>query len=136
MGVGMPAHLHLENFAWLAYNVFKATPYHVGSSILGSKNWRDVDIRIMLDDEVFIERYGHWNHGHILFDGKKWSAEMMAWSALAHQMTGLPVDFQVQCVSEANKMYDPSSGHGREALITFRSQDPPKMSAKKRKAIF
>ena len=109
----MPAYLKLQLFAKLIYDAFEAVPYLVGSSSGQSKQWRDVDIRLMLSDEDFIKRYGHWNPGHAQFNIHKWQAECMAYSALGKELTGLPIDFQIQDTTRANESY---SKGPREAL--------------------
>ncbi|MGW1527554.1 hypothetical protein [Streptomyces sp. NPDC002159] len=51
-GVGMPATLHLNAFGRDIAEAFGQTPYLVGSAAVG-KEWRDVDVRLMLPDEQF-----------------------------------------------------------------------------------
>lgn len=99
-GVGMPAGTLLEAFGQWIYDAFGYHAYHVGSSTVG-KTWRDVDVRLILDDDEF----------HALFPGylfahqtdAKWGLICAALSELAKRQTGLPVDFQIQPVKEANK---------------------------------
>lgn len=47
--------------------------------------------------------------------GGKWVSLCMAYAALGRQMTGLPIDFQIQQMTRANRLY-PSRGHPRFAL--------------------
>lgn len=103
MGVGMPADLYLEEFGHQIWNAFGRTAYHVGSSVFG-KEWRDVDVRLLLGDEEY-ERMGLGDPAHP-HENAKWVAWVMAFSALGKQMTGLPIDFQIQQQSYANKQYD------------------------------
>ena len=67
------------------------TPYLVGSA-LSSPNWRDVDIRIMLPDETY--------------DGLAKTVTPallnLSVSLWGQKATGLPIDFQIQRVSDAN----------------------------------
>jgi hypothetical protein len=56
MGVGMTASLYLEEFGSQVWAAFGMPPFHVGSSLLG-KQWRDVDVRLILSDEEY-ERLG------------------------------------------------------------------------------
>jgi hypothetical protein len=102
-GVGMPAALHLNEFGSQLWSAFGKPAYQVGSSLYG-KQWRDVDIRLILDDDEY-ERMGLGDpyHTHI---NAKWVALVMAFSALGKQMTGLPIDFQIQQQSYANKKFD------------------------------
>lgn len=114
MGVGMPGHLLLHEFGSQVWHAFGSPPYHVGSSLL-SKTWRDVDVRMILSDDD----YAVWELGNPRYPHKngKWVALCLAFSALGKQMTGLPIDFQIQQQSLANLAYDqPRSALGVVAL--------------------
>lgn len=116
MGVGMPQTLLLEEFGSQVWHAFGTPPYLVGSA-LTEKQWRDVDIRLILDDEEY-ERLGLGDPrpSRALHNGK-WVALCLAFSALGQQMTGLPIDFQIQEQTHANKAYDgPRSALGMVAL--------------------
>lgn len=114
MGVGMPASLYLHEFGSQVCFAFGHLPYHVGSS-LTSKEWRDVDVRLILpDDEYVALGLGKPNLAH---HNGKWVALCMAFSALGRHMTGLPIDFQIQEQSRANAEYSgPRSTIGIVAL--------------------
>lgn len=112
MGVGMPATLKLHRFGELVWDVFGTIPYQVGSS-LGSKDqpWRDVDVRVILSDE----EYAKWFPSCEPYDPHrcdKWCGLVLAFSALGQQMTGLPIDFQIDQQTYANEHHN---GH-RSAL--------------------
>ena len=102
MSPGGPQSMLLERWAqWIA-DAFGVKPYLVGSSV-GRKDWRDIDVRLMLDDE----QWQHW-----IGDARqpyrcdpRWSLLCSALSAHGSQQTGLPIDFQIQRISEANEMY-------------------------------
>lgn len=98
--VGMPASLYLEEFGFHVYCAFGEYPYLVGSA-LQRKDWRDIDVRLMLQDEEY-ERLGDPRHTDM---SGKWHAFVLAFSALGKSMTGLPVDFQIQQQSRANEMF-------------------------------
>lgn len=103
-GIGMPAMLYLQEFCRLASQAFGATAYHVGSSHPGSgKEFRDVDVRVLIEDAEW-ERMG-LGDPRINQANPKWSALVMAFSALGKQMTGLPIDFQLQPVGYANEQF-------------------------------
>lgn len=102
-GVGMPNALYLERFAEVVRAAFGEVPYQVGSS-LRSTSWRDVDIRLILPDEEY-ERMGFGEPLHAQ-ENPKWIAYVMAFSALGKAMTGLPIDFQIQQQSKANRDHD------------------------------
>lgn len=116
-GIGMPASLYLADFGQLVYEAFGEIPYQVGSSLVsnGRPSWRDVDVRLMLDDERYAaEGFGDPERPH---DSPKWCALVKAFSLLGRQMTGLPIDFQIQQTSHANHHYSRKQGHGRSALF-------------------
>jgi hypothetical protein len=102
MGVGMPQHLLLHEFGSQVWHAFGTPPYHVGSSLL-SKEWRDVDVRLILPDEQYAALgLGKPNLPH---QSGKWVALCLAFSALGKQMTGLPIDFQIQQQTRANEEF-------------------------------
>ena len=113
MSVGMPADLYLEEFGFQVWAAFGATAYHVGSSVKG-KQWRDVDVRLILPDAVY-DQYdlGDPEHSH---ENAKWVSLVLAYSALGKSMTGLPIDFQIQQQSWANAHFSQKEGCLRSAL--------------------
>lgn len=117
-GVGMPQALYLQMFGDIVRQAFGEFPYHVGSSLTG-KVWRDVDVRVMLDDKRYEAEYGDPMRQH---QNPKWGAICMAFSALGSKMTGLPIDFQVQDTTTTNVKYPGQ----RSALILceIRRQHP------------
>ena len=103
MSVGMPKFLLLDEFGSLVRDVFGVGPYHVGSSLTNKSGWRDVDIRVMLDDDVYKEQgYGDPRSPH---NNAKWRAMVIAFSSLGEKMTGLPIDFQIQQRTLANECF-------------------------------
>lgn len=68
-------------------------PYLVGS-VLDKPDYRDVDIRVMVEDRRFDR----------LFRGRLEAVRFLnrAFSVWGQQETGLPIDFQVQRQTEAN----------------------------------
>ncbi len=54
-GIGMPASLYLQDFGQVILDAFGEVPYQVGSSLIsnGRPSWRDVDVRLILDDERY-----------------------------------------------------------------------------------
>jgi len=102
MGVGMPQELLLHEFGSHVWGAFGVPPYHVGSSVR-KKQWRDVDVRLILDDEVWDAMgLGDPDTSHT---NAKWVALCLAFSALGKQITGLPIDFQIQKRTHANRIY-------------------------------
>jgi hypothetical protein len=100
MSVGMPAGIYLDEFGEVLFRAFGATAYQVGSSLSNKTGWRDVDVRVMLDDGVYASMgFGDPKNPQ---GNAKWCAYVMAFSALGRQMTGLPIDFQIQDTTTAN----------------------------------
>lgn len=104
----MPAGIWLQKFGVIVADYFGHTAYHVGSSLY-RKDFRDVDVRLILPDDEFDELFGQGaTHAYA-----KLAAITLAFCALGKEMTGLPIDFQVQRQSYANSAYP----FNRSALI-------------------
>lgn len=102
IGVGMPAAMYLEEFGWHVWAAFGQPPYLVGSATAG-KAWRDVDVRVILDDAAYEAMdLGDPNYPH---QNAKWVSLCMAYAALGKTITGLPIDFQIQAQTRANALY-------------------------------
>lgn len=114
MGVGMPAALYLDEFGSHVWSAFGHTPYLVGSALTQKHGWRDVDVRLILPDDEYAVLFGDPKQTH---RNPKWVAMVLAFSALGRQMTGLPIDFQIQQQSKANADFDaPRSAIGMVGL--------------------
>ncbi len=77
---------------------------YVVGSVLERPDWRDVDVRMMMDDASFARLFptatlhsGAWE-----FD-PRWCLLTVAISQWLRQQTGLPIDFQFQPMTHANK---------------------------------
>jgi hypothetical protein len=81
-------------------NAFDSKPYLVGSAT-ERPDYRDVDLRLILADEEF----DHWFGGRPLL----WSLVCLTIGQHLAATTGLPIDFQIQRMTEANEKY-PGSG--------------------------
>ena len=102
-GVGMPATLLLDQFGYQVNRAFGTIPFLVGSALF-KKDWHDVDIRLILtDDEYEKSGFGNPRSPHT---NAKWVSLCLAYSALGKQMTGLPIDFQIQQQTQANREHD------------------------------
>lgn len=113
MSVGWPASVHLDVWARMLYEVFGDMPYLVGSATKG-KDWRDVDVVVMMGPEKFYSWAGP--HG---MHGIRWKAVCAAFSCWGTEITGLPIDFKIQPVKWANEKHK----GGREALGMRMSPD-------------
>lgn len=113
MGVGQPNGIWLNEFGEYVRAAFGHTAYHVGSSLEKKDGWRDVDVRVLLPDEEWAALdLGRPENPH---GNAKWRALTLAWSAFGRQLTGLPIDFQLQQRSHANTEYP----RNRSALFKF-----------------
>ena len=113
MSTGMPAGIWLNKFGVIVRDYFGHVPYHVGSS-LDTKEWRDVDVRLILPDDEFEALFGPQGN----YINPRFAAITLAFCALGKEMTGLPVDFQIQSQTHANDKY---GGEKRSALIEIDS---------------
>jgi hypothetical protein len=113
VSTGMPQGIWLHKFGVIVTDYFGHVPYQVGSSI-DSKDWRDVDVRLILPDDEFEELFGDPRSAET---NTKLAAVTLAFAALGKEMTGLPIDFQIQPQAHANKVY---GGRPRSALIQIR----------------
>lgn len=104
----MPASLYLDAFGSVVWDAFGQPPYLVGSALPSANkaDWRDVDVRLIMSDEQY-ESFG-LGHPERSHRNARWVALAMAFSALGKQMTGLPIDFQIQQQTDANKTFEHS----------------------------
>ena len=115
MGVGMPQELLLRQFGDYVRAAFGEMPYHVGSSLRQKDGWRDVDVRVMLDDDEYRRRFGDPKNPP---RNAAWVATVLAWSTFGRSLTGLPIDFQVQARDAANEEFHRPE-HQRSALFSL-----------------
>jgi hypothetical protein len=112
MAVGQPQGMLLNEFGDLISKAFgTSSVYHVGSSMGDDKkNWRDVDVRVMLDDEQWANLFADLKpqdcHG-----SPKWRSLCIVFAHYGRHMTGLPIDFQIQRIREANDEYPMPRSH-------------------------
>lgn len=75
------------------------SPYLVGSAgIDGRADYRDVDVRLILEDEEFDNLIGN--------NRSRWELLSLAIGDYLRLRTRLPIDFQIQRQSEANARHD------------------------------
>lgn len=87
---------------WEAFGSGSAgSTYLVGTAQTGGE-YRDVDVRTILPDEEFDALFGAEDR-----NGKSlWSLMCAAIGRLLAEQSGLPVDFQIQRMTQANEKYD------------------------------
>lgn len=79
------------------HTAFGQPAYLVGTAgVGGAATYRDVDVRLMLDDAEFAA---------VCPTRERWEALCLAFGAYLNERTGLPIDFQIQRTAEANERY-------------------------------
>lgn len=94
--------LLLRQWGETLYELLDEMPYLVGSVMRGDE-WRDVDVRIMLDA----------SHPLVRLHEDALRALNCAFTVWGQRTTGLPIDFQFQRVDDANQEY---GSHPRNPL--------------------
>jgi hypothetical protein len=90
---------HLDQACELISKAFgDECPYLVGSAGIGNDSGspRDVDVRLMLDDDEFAAACP---------TRERWELLCLAISTYLRDRTGLPIDFQIQRTREANERH-------------------------------
>lgn len=103
--IGMPWQPKLDLYGLIVFDAFGARPYLVGSCLI-RRDFRDVDVRVILPDDEFEVLFGE---GMIATEHRanpKLSAINMAFSSLGKEMTDLPIDFQIDQMTRANTEHD------------------------------
>lgn len=105
--IGAPAIFALEQACSLLVQSFDTFGVYLVGSAIERPDWRDVDLRMILADEEFkvlfptvasIE-YPTWEHD------QRWLLLTVSISQWLSQQSGLPVDFQFQPQTFANKSH-------------------------------
>lgn len=97
---------HYYNLNQACALINKAFPngqcYLVGSSLV-RRDYRDVDVRLILDDDEYARRFrspeGGWTDAY-------WSLLCTSITLWLRQQTDLPIDFQIQQQTRANRDHD------------------------------
>lgn len=89
--------LHMLDMACRPVHETFGHTYLVGTACKGGP-YRDVDVRTILADDEFDRIFG----GHTGL----WSLVCLAIGRMLAQQSGLPVDYQIQRMTEANEKYD------------------------------
>lgn len=77
-------------------------PYLVGSST-ESPDYRDIDLRVVMPDEEFDRLFA--SSKAAAFPGGLWGLLCLSVSHYLSAVSGLPIDFQVQRMTEANERF-------------------------------
>ena len=87
----------LNHACQIVWEAFGGDTYLVGST-LETEVWHDVDVRTILTDDEFDALF----KGRLYF----WSLTCLGIGTYLRQMTGLPIDYQIQRMTEANAKHD------------------------------
>lgn len=90
--------------------------YLVGSSIK-KRDYRDVDVRCILPDDEFERLFPKCPNNRYLH--ALWCVMCSTISLWLSQHTDLPIDFQIQSMSEANRLYPTAEDNPRNFLGLF-----------------
>ena len=101
--IGAPACFSLELALQHVSDAFGHFNCYVVGSSLERQDWRDVDIRFIMDDEDFAKEFP--NAGQHWESDPKWLLLTVSISEWLSKQTGLPVDFQFQPQTHANKVH-------------------------------
>ena len=93
--------LHRLDLAVAPLRRYCTSIYLVGT-VLTSPDFRDVDVRMILDDEWFDAEFSN---------AALWQVFCLAVTEWLRSVTGLPIDFQVQRQSEANAKHPGVRNH-------------------------
>lgn len=124
MSIGQPQGMLLNEFGERCLAAFGEVAYLVGSASLFDKKslWRDVDVRVMLDDATWeAMQLGNPANPH---GNAKWRALCIVFSEYGRYHTGLPIDFQLQQRTHANTEYSREKGCKRSALVIVDHEMP------------
>jgi hypothetical protein len=98
--IGAPAVFALELALRHVTEAYNCTACYIVGSALERPNWRDVDVRMIMDDEDFAKNFPDAEQ-HPEHDAK-WLLLTVAISEWLSKQSGLPVDFQFQAQTHAN----------------------------------
>lgn len=117
--IGAPQLYNLNTACRIITEAYGYHLYLVGSS-LTTRDYRDVDLRLILPDPEF-DRLLPGIAACCHLDAR-WSLLCSAISLLLSRLSDLPVDFQIQRASEANAIEDKTS---RQAIGIFFEPNVP-----------
>lgn len=117
--IGAPEFFELNQACRTIVEAYGVCVYLVGSA-LERRDYRDVDIRCILNDEDFDQKYPGIT-GNFSFDAR-WSLDCSAISLFLSKHSGLKIDFQFQRQTQANEEYD---GARSAVGIFFDRKDRP-----------
>lgn len=121
--VGAPAIFALKQACQDLARAFNSYGVYLVGSALERPDWRDVDVRMILEDAAFETLFPNSvpvAHGRWEFD-PRWLWMTVSISERLSKLTGLPIDFQFQPQSHANARH---KGRRDCLSIYFAKEDP------------
>lgn len=103
--VGAPAIFALELACSQLCQAFGVRCCYLVGSATERADWRDVDVRLMLDDATFAALFPDAKPQRWEFDSR-WLVMTVSISTWLRAQTGLPVDFQFQPTTHANERHN------------------------------
>jgi hypothetical protein len=101
--VGAPAIFALEMACRDVCDAFDSYGCYLVGSAIDRADWRDIDLRLIMDDADFHRLFplagDHWEHD------ARWLLLTVSISERLSKLTGLPIDFQFQPQTHANKCH-------------------------------
>jgi len=99
--IGFPAAEKLEHMCSIIHAAFGSATYgiYLVGSATRTKKFRDVDLRMVMTDEGYDKLFGKVSVSPL------WSIICTSISVWASEQTGLPIDFQIQRITDANARY-------------------------------
>lgn len=122
--IGAPACFALEQAIRPVCEAFGVICCYVVGSSLERQNWRDVDVRMILEDEAFMAEFPDAHSVEHYEHDARWLLLTVALSEHLSKLTGLPIDFQIQPMSLANKRHRSEDGKQRSAIGIIRRRAP------------
>lgn len=116
--LGVSQYFALNEACRTVWDAFRGSE-HVGCYLVGSvltrRDWRDVDVRLMMADAAFDRMFGSPDvkDAHELSPLQLLNAAVSEW---LQRRTGLPIDFQFQQMTDANEQFSRKGGHQRSAI--------------------
>lgn len=98
-----------------AFNAFGHVGIYLCGSSIERRDFRDIDVRLMMTDEGFDGLFRDPDAGYL---NPLWSLLCTTLSAWLSQQSGLPVDFQIQRMTQANAAHE--GAPRRQPLGVFR----------------
>lgn len=116
-----PHYFALNQAATLVNAAFGGFGCYLVGSCLERQDYRDVDVRLILEDATYDRWFGASSGQHESggVHDPLWSLLCLAVSEWLKAQTGLPVDFQIQRQTQANEKHSRKDGCKRSALGIF-----------------